>query len=64
MYSVGLNVAAFVIRLLENKLPKRTGVIMFIDALLHVMKEQKLKEITLEQLKELRQGIIDDYTRT
>ena len=56
--------AAFVIRLLENKLPKRTGVIMFIDALLHVMKEQKLKEITLEQLKELRQGIIDDYTRT
>ena len=64
MYSVGLNVAAYVISLLENKLPRRTGIIMFIDALLHVMREYKYKEITLEQLKELRQGIIDEYTRT
>ena len=49
----------YVIRLLENKLPKKTGIIMFMDAILHVMKVNKLKEISLEEFKELRQRIID-----
>jgi len=48
----------------KKPLPKRTGIVMFMDAILHVMKKNKLKEITLEEFKELRQEIIDDYTRT
>ena len=56
--------AVTVIKLLENKLPKRTGIIMFMDAILHVMKKNKLKEISLEEFKELRKAIIDDYDRT
>ena len=60
MYSVGLNVAAYVTRLLANKVTKRTGIIMFMDAILHIMKKHKYKEISLEELKELRQAIIDD----
>ena len=45
---------------MKKTVTKRTGIIMLLDALLHVMKHYKYSVITLEEIKELRQAIIDD----